>query len=206
MYDDGQFPAWLEKGAKEWDDREGRQDDGPGGVIGTISSGVLVDQGEQQIACVYPPRTAGTTIVGGREVLQLVDPLEPDLDQPCLVTVVGHQGSDLVGHWTVAAPDFLADGAGVQLYRDRSSAKGDPVSLWVGGTDGTDVASVDLELADGRTVGATVASGTLVPGETVFWATVPGELVRAVTRNADGEVLEDHPVRACSGMAGCGGR
>ncbi len=131
MYDDGQFPASLEKGAKEWDERESERDGRPGqGIIGSVDSGVLVDQSEQQIACI-------------------------------------------------------------------------PVSLWVGGTDGTDGASVDLELADGSTVEATVASGTLVPGETVFWATVPGELVRAVTRDADGEVLEDHPLRPCSGDLDC---
>lgn len=203
MYDDGQFPAWLEKGTKEWDEREGQRDDSPGGVIGTTSSGVVVDQGEQQIACIYPPVIASTSYVDGLEVLHPKEPLEPDVDQPCMVSIVGHQGDDLVGHWTLAAPDFLAAGTGVQLYRDRSSAKGDPVSLWVGGTDGTDVASVDLELADGQTVEATVASGTLVPGETVFWATVPGELVRAVTRDADGDVIEDHPRRPCSGDLDC---
>ncbi len=201
MYDDGQFPAWLEKGAKEWDEREGRGDDHPGGVIGTVSSGVVVDQGDQQIACIYPPLgNAGTSMVDGVVVSQ---PTEPDLDQPCMVTIVRRQGNDILGNWTVAAPDFLAEGSGVQLYRDRSSAKGDPFSLWVGGTDGTDVASVDLELADGDIVEATVASGTLVPGETVFWATVPGELVRAVTRDADGEVIEDHPLRPCSGPVDC---
>ena len=162
---------------------------------------MLVDQGEQQIACIYLPLgNAGIAMIDGVVVSQ---PTEPDLDRPCMVQIVGRHGTDLVGHWTVADPDFLAEGSGVQLFRDRSSAKGDPVSLWVGGTDGTDVASVDLELADGSTVEATVASGTLVPGETVFWATVPGELVRAVTRDADGEVLEDHPLRPCSGDLDC---
>jgi hypothetical protein len=201
MYDDGQFPAWLEQGAKEWDERDGRRDDGPGSVIGSISSGVVVDHGRQQIACIHQaPDGEGINMIDGVVVSQ---PTEPDLDKPCMVSIVRPHGSDIVREWTIAAPDFLAAGAGVQLYRDRSSAKGDPVSLWVGGTDGTDVASVDLELADGQTVEATIASGTLVPGETVFWATVPGELVRAITRDADGEVLEDHPLRDCSGPVDC---
>ena len=37
-----------------------------------------------------------------------------------------------------------------------------------------------LQPTDGTVVAATVASGTLVPGETMFWGTVPGELAVAV--------------------------
>ena len=201
MYDHGQFPAWLKSGAKAADEREGRHDDAPGSVVGSTRSGVLVDEGEQQIACLYQPLgEGGTSMVDGVVVSQ---PTEPDRDKPCMVTIVRHRGDDLLGEWTVAAPDFLHDGSGVQLYRDRSSAPGDPASLWVGGVPGTDVASVDLVLADGRTVAATLAPGTMVPGGTVFWATVPGELARAVVRDADGHVIEDHPLRPCSGPVDC---
>ena len=62
--------------------------------------------------------------------------------------------------------------------------------MWIGGTYGTDVASVDLVATDGTTVPATVASGTLVPGHTMFWGSVDGDLAMAVTRDAAGDVLE----------------
>ena len=73
----------------------------------------------------------------------------------------------------------------------------------MGGTDGTDVASVDLVTTDGTHVEATVASGTLVPEETMFWGTVTGELAEAVTRDADGTVLERHQLAPCSAPVDC---
>jgi hypothetical protein len=48
-----------------------------------------------------------------------------------------------------------------------------------------------------------VASGTLVPGETMFWGTVVGELAVAVTRDADGDVLERHELKPCSDPVDC---
>jgi hypothetical protein len=75
--------------------------------------------------------------------------------------------------------------------------------VWIGGTYGTDVASVDLVTTDGTTVSATVASGTLVPGNTMFWGTVDGELAQAVTRDVEGNVLEQHELKPCSGGVSC---
>ena len=75
--------------------------------------------------------------------------------------------------------------------------------MWIGGTYGTDVASVDLVATDGTTVPATVAPGTLVPGNTMFWGSVDGDLAVAVTRDADGNVLEEHVLKPCSSPVEC---
>jgi hypothetical protein len=37
----------------------------------------------------------------------------------------------------------------------------------------------------------------------MFWGTVAGELAQAVTRDADGKVLEQHAVKPCSDPVSC---
>jgi hypothetical protein len=99
--------------------------------------------------------------------------------------------------------DFLQPGTGLELFQTDTYTSGSPGTVWIGGTDGTDVATVDLVTTDGETVAATVAPGTLVPGETMFWGVVEGELAKAVTRDAAGNVLEDHEVKPCSDPVDC---
>ena len=42
-----------------------------------------------------------------------------------------------------------------------------------------------------------------MPGDTMFWGTVDGDLAMAVTRDADGTVLEEHVLKPCSTPVDC---
>ena len=50
---------------------------------------------------------------------------------------------------------------------------------------------------------AEVLAGTLVPGDTMFWADVPGELTHVTAYDADGEVVDDHAITSCRGGVDC---
>ena len=105
--------------------------------------------------------------------------------------------------WGMGTDDFLQPGEDLELFSTPTYTAGTAQTVWIGGTYGTDVASVDLVTTDGTTVSATVASGTLVPGDTMFWGTVDGDLAEAVTRDAEGHVLEQHRVKSCSTPVDC---
>jgi hypothetical protein len=60
-----------------------------------------------------------------------------------------------------------------------------------------------LDLADGSTTDAEVLAGTLVPGDTMFWANVPGDLTHVTAYDADGDVVDDHAITSCSGGVDC---
>jgi hypothetical protein len=54
-----------------------------------------------------------------------------------------------------------------------------------------------------RNLDAEVLAGTLVPGATMFWADVPGELTHVTAYDADGEVVDDHAITSCRGGVDC---
>ena len=67
------------------------------------------------------------------------------------------------------------------------------------------MASVELVGEDGSTVAATVESGTVSPGNTMGWAHFDGAPAEVVTRDAEGQVLEEHVTQSCEdlGMVDC---
>jgi hypothetical protein len=173
------FPAWLWQGTQDYERHVLGDDEGY--PVGSTDDGVIVDGGPLRLACVTA-KSAG---------------------DPCYPAMLSGPDGDLSYEWGMGTDDFLQPGEGLELFHTASYTSGAPTTVWIGGTDGTDVASVDLVTTDGTTVSAHVESGTFVPGDTMFWGTVDGELALAVTRDADGKVLERHQVKPCRTPVAC---
>jgi hypothetical protein len=171
------FPAWLYDGVADYEQHVLGDEDGY--PVGSTDIGVIVDGGPLRLAC---------TSTG---------------DHPCAPSMLSGEDGDLVHQWGMGTDDFLLPGSDLELFHTPTYTTGSPRTVWIGGADGVDVASVDLVTTDGETVTATVAAGTLVPGETMFWGTVEGELAKAVTRDAEGHVIEEHDVKPCSDPVEC---
>ncbi|MBJ7356216.1 hypothetical protein [Nocardioides sp.] len=185
----GAFPAWLYDGVQDIEMNElGSEEEGY--PVGSTEMGIIVDAGPMDLGCMQPlPRWS-----------------DGDADTEggaCFPAMLGQAGDSRTYEWGMGTDDFLKEGEGLELFSTDTYTSGAPQTVWIGGTDGTEVATVDLVATDGTVVEAAVAAGTLVPGETMFWGTVTGELAVAVTRSADGEVLERHEVKPCSDPVDC---
>lgn len=173
------FPAWLFDGVSDYEQHvTGTPREHS---VGSTDMGILVDSGQLRLACV---ETKGA-------------------GDDCYPAMLSGADGDLAYRWGMGTEDFLQDGSDLELFHTSTYTSGAPQTVWIGGADGTDVASVDLVTTDGETVSAHVEAGTFVPGETMFWGTVDGELAKAVTRDADGDVLEEHEVKPCSDPVDC---
>ena len=177
------FPAWLHDGVSDWEHAHGEDNSYP---VGSTDMGIIVDTGPQGLACMTSPPEWGGTPADG-----------------CFPAMLSGADDDLLYNWGMGTDDFLTEGADLELFSTPTYVDGTAKTVWIGGTYGADVASVDLVTTDGTTVPATVAAGTLVPGSTMFWGTVDGELAQAVTRDAEGKVLEKHEVKPCSDPVSC---
>jgi hypothetical protein len=172
-YDEAAFPAWLYEG------------------VGSTDMGIIVDAGPQDLACMRPlPQWTD-------------DNGEARDSQECYPAMLGLHAGERTYAWGMGTDDFLEEGEDLELFHSDVYTSGSPQSVWIGGTDGTDVASVELVAVDGTRVEATVAAGTMVPGETMFWGTVTGDLAVAITYDAAGDVLERHEVEPCSDPVEC---
>ncbi|MFC4784458.1 hypothetical protein ACT8ZV_08290 [Nocardioides sp. MAHUQ-72] len=181
-----QFPAWLYDEVQRIEQEElGNEKDGY--PVGSTEMGILVDSGKAELACLAPRSSSGEQMPGSA-------------CHPALVSTVG--GSTYL-RWGMGSDDFLEPGKEMELFTSMDYTSGSPRTLWIGGLDGTAVDRVALELADGSTVDATVLAGTLVPGDTMFWADVAGELTHVTAYDADGDVVDDHAVTSCNGGVDC---
>ena len=181
------FPTWLYDGVADYEQHVLGDEDGY--PVGSTDIGVLVDAGPLRLACMQ----ALAELSGGGE----------QEGATCFPAMLSGPDGDLVYQWGMGTDDFLEPGSDLELFHTASYTSGAPRTVWIGGTDGTDVASVDLVTTDGTSVAATVASGTMVPGDTMFWGTVDGDLAMAVTRDAAGDVLERHVLKPCATPVEC---
>lgn len=184
------FPGWLYRGVQDIEKNElGSEEEGY--PVGSTDMGIIVDAGRVELACIRSlPQWSDD---GGEE----------RGDETCFPAMLGNDGGRLTYDWGMGTDDFLQPGKDLELFSTDLYTSGSPQTVWIGGTDGTEVATVELVTTDGTVVDATVAAGTLVPGETMFWGTVTGELALAVTRDAGGEVLERHELEPCSDPVDC---
>jgi hypothetical protein len=184
------FPDWLYEGVQDIEMHElGSEEEGY--PVGSTEMGIVVDAGPVDLACIRPlPQWSS-------DDGEALDP------QECFPAMLGQDGGHRTYAWGMGTDDFLQEGKDLELFSTDVYSSGSHQTVWIGGTDGTDVATVELVGTDGTSVEATVAAGTLVPGETMFWGTVAGDLALAVTRDADGTVLERHEVRPCSDPVDC---
>jgi hypothetical protein len=188
-FEAGAFPDWLYAGVQDIEQNELANEDG-GYPVGSTEMGIIVDAGPMDLACM-------------RRLPQWSNGDEDTETGACFPAMLGQTGGSRTYEWGMGTDDFLKTGEGLELFSTDTYGGGSPQTVWIGGTDGTEVASVDLVATDGTRVEATVAAGTLVPGDTMFWGTVTGELAVAITRDADGDVLERHELKPCSDPVDC---
>jgi hypothetical protein len=187
MFARSAFPAWLYDGVLEIERSEVGDEDGT--AVGSTATGIIVDAGPLDLGCMRPLPDWG----GGEEMP----------GDTCFPAMMGLVGGSRTYEWGMGAVGFLEPGQDLQLFSTDDYGSDGPQTVWIGGTHGTEVATVDLVSTDGTQVAATVTAGTLVPGDTMFWGTVSGELAVAITRDADGDVLERHELEPCSDPVDC---
>ncbi|MDP3894732.1 hypothetical protein, partial [Nocardioides sp.] len=147
---------------------------------------VVVDVGELELACM-------AAWDWEKEVTK---------DGACSPAVIGRMDGTPYYLWGMGTERFLEEGSPMELFSQENFVTGRASTVWIGGLHGADVARVELT-SDEEATDAVVAAGTLVPGESMFWADVSGELERVVAYDADGAVIEDHRLRPCSDPVDC---
>lgn len=187
MYNEGAFPTWLYDGVADIEQEMGDEDGHP---VGSTKMGILVDQGAGALGCVRADAEGQPT---------WLDPPSAD----CHPTVISRVGQDWYSHWGFGTDKFLKPDAKMEVFLTDDYSTGRPMTLAIAGMDGTDVARVDFVPVNGSPVPGKIQSGTLVKGDSIFYANVPGELARVVAYDDAGKVIEDHKLRECSGGADC---
>ncbi len=184
-YPEGTFPGWLHDGVQRIE--RGGADPEEGWSVGTFAAGIHVSEGTAWLGCVAPGDGAGPS--GEHD--------------PCTPTLMHRTGDDLYVDWGMGTDDFLEEGSGMEIFGGRDDfTTSRPTKFWIAGVDG-EVARVDFLLTDGGVVPGQVAYDTVSPGDSMFWANVPGELARVVTYGPDGAMLEVHPLKDCSTPVEC---
>jgi hypothetical protein len=179
LYDRPDFPRWLFDGVEHIEQTELAYGDNSY-PVGSTEMGILVDDGPAYLGCVAA-RGGGSC-------------------GPALLT------RDAGGwnlRWGMGTEDFLEPGADMEVFLSDDYSTGEPGQVVMAGLPGTDVARVDLVTTDGRTVAGQVGSGSIVEGASMMWGTVVGELAAVIAYDADGSVIEDHELRACSDPVDC---
>lgn len=180
------FPDWLHDGTRDYEQTELADGDG-GYPVGSTATGVLVQYGTSELACLSPESSSNE-------------------DQPgdgCYPAVVARSGDSAYLQWSMGTERFLDEGAPMELFTLEDYSAGRPQTVWIGGLDGTDVRRVDYVLTDGTVVEGRVSPGTLVPGESMFWAAVDGDVARVRAYDERGDLVEDHEVQPCDSPEDC---
>ena len=181
-YSRADFPAWLYDGVQEL---EAAAAQGGAAPVGSTDSGILVRSGAAALACLV--------YAGG----------ESHDGSPCAPTVLSRVGGDLYDTEWLGTEAFLRPGAAMEVFLREDYSSGAPETLAIAGLDGTEVARVEFVTAQGDVVAGSVESGTVAPGDSLFHATVPGDLARVVAYDDGGAVVEDHQIRDCSTAEDC---
>jgi hypothetical protein len=180
------FPGWLWDGTEQAEMAAGDEDRGY--PVGSSDiTGILVDQGRSFLGCTPAPYH-GESFDGAE----------------CWPGVF-HRDDD--GTWVrdygIGTERFLTPGAQMEVFLDKDYSTGAERTVALAGIDGTDVERVEFVATDGTVVEGTVEAGTVVPGDSLFFADVPGELAKVVAYDARGEIVEDHPLKECATPVEC---
>lgn len=195
-YETGVFPAWLHEGVAAEEKRMGAEQADPDDPdeqnshpVGSTDMGILVDRGQAALGC----------------HAWLNDDGSVDRTKPCHPVFLAPRadGTGWTFEWGMGTDRFLDTGAPMEVFTSDDFNQGVPGTLGIAGLDGTDVARAEFIAVDGTRVHGTVAAGSLVEGESMFWAAVPGELARVIAYDASGTVIEDHPLRDCDTPVDC---
>jgi hypothetical protein len=120
-----------------------------------------------------------------------------------LVLVVGERHSGWLSFETLGTDEFLTPGSEMELFPGGTFDGRVHRPTVIGGFRGTRATEVELTLKDGTRVPATVDSGRVSPGDTIFWARTESPPVRATAYDAAGALVEDHKVTPCDDPVDC---
>jgi hypothetical protein len=171
------FPRWLYDGVQHIEQTELADADGSY-PVGSTAMGILVDGGPAYLGCV------GTAA-------------------RCSPALLTRSGDQWVYEWGMGTDGFLEPGSKMEVFLSDDYATGAPGQLVLAGLDGTDVSRVELVTTDGTRTEGHVESGTVVPGDTMLWGTVSGDLAAVIAYDANGDVIEDHELKPCSDPVDC---
>lgn len=102
--------------------------------------------------------------------------------------------------------NFLKPGRPMQLIPGGTLENHRFQPTVVGGMQGTTTTRVVLTLRDGTTANATVDSGRISRGDTIFWALLESPPTRATAYDHQGNVVEDHGLTPCDDPVDCSTR
>ncbi len=175
-YPEQAWPAWLYDGTLDFE-KSLEQD---GAVpVGSTDNGILVEAGDAFLACTsWKGHACG----------------------PAFMTRTA-DGS-LHRNWGMGTDDFLEPGSDMEVFLSKDYSTGAPGVLAFAGLPGTDVARAEFVATDGTVVEGRVHAG-LVEGASMMSGRVAGELAKVIAYDADGNVIEAHPLRDCDGPTDC---
>ena len=171
------WPEWLYQGTLDYE--QSQKDENGSYEVGSVSSGILVDVGEAELACASVK------------------------DAPCGPVVMTRKADgDLRYEGAMGNEEFLTPGSDMQVFVDEDDGTEAAGTRAIAGLPGTDVARVEFVTTAGEVVEGQVST-TLVEGASMMWAQVPGSLEKVVAYDASGEVIEDHPLNQCDSPVEC---
>jgi hypothetical protein len=131
----------------------------------------------------------------------------PVSDARCgLFYVLGNRDIGWFTGYRLGDADFLRTGRPMELIPGGTLENNRFQPTVVGGMHGTTTTQVVLTLKDGTTANATVDSGKISTGDTIFWAVVDSPPVRATASDGAGRVVEDHELTPCDDPVDCSTR
>ncbi|MPZ97582.1 MAG: hypothetical protein GEU96_22355 [Propionibacteriales bacterium] len=141
---------------------------------------VFTDQGPQYLFCALYPEE------------------DPDQCMPTVGYKLPNTGA-LVGSMGYGTGRFLDEGSEMEVFfGDSFDGDGMATQQVIGGLDGTETSRVVLDLEDGSQVDAQLTHDA-VPGDTVWWAFVRQGVANVTAFDADGDVVDEHPIKPCTG-------
>jgi hypothetical protein len=127
-----------------------------------------------------------------------------DGHQPCGVSLlVGDATQGWYYLYGIGSDSFLKPNASMEVFLEDTYDGRVLKQSVIGGFDGTRATRVELTLTDGSSQDASLDSGRISRGDTLFWANVTGELAMVTAYDGAGDVVARHRVRACSDPVDC---
>lgn len=124
-------------------------------------------------------------------------------DAPCLLAVLVKTGQKFAYGYGFGTDNFLKPGAKMEVFISPVFDGRVQQELVIGGFDGTSATRVELTLEDGSRVDATLASGDLSEGNSIFWTSVAEPVASITAYDAEGGVVITHEIKPCKDPVDC---
>lgn len=122
---------------------------------------------------------------------------------PCRTTTLLYEEGSVMGTYVgLGGRGYLQPGKPTQVFVIPTIADGKAQQLVVAGVGGV-AERADVVTAEGRRLDVAVDADRVAPGATLAWTVLPEAPRRITFYRADGSVLDDHAVQACSGGVDC---